>query len=270
MKVVREEAKRFRQTHRPSGAGQPVIRMPKTFEYTKEQLLLIRDGLGAEVPVPPVKRKSVTTEEVKTTPVVFQPPLPRPKSIDHDTRTPQAAPSCPWPEALLACMNMGFDESTCTKVLTITNGAVEAAISILADPALTDEYLNGDADSVKAMMGLVKAEASAKEKVCQKVETSPQSDSTNEVSPNVPAAQKVGAKDAKKEPKKEETPPAATTKEEKKEKKEKKPNKKKSKERRIVDLTKPPPTTTIVIPLNLFQIFVMVLLAFAVMVVVQL
>ena len=62
---------------------------------------------------------------------------------------------------------------------------------------------------------------------------------------------------------------ATAAKEDKKEKKTK-PLKKRSKERRIVDLTQGSKSTTITIPINLFQIFVMVLLAFAVMVVVQL
>jgi len=164
MKTVREEVKRFRQLHKGDIDNcQPVPRMQKTFEYTKEQLYLIRDGQGHQVPVPqlPVVDDVVDDD--------FDALCEAEESLEIAVQS-DAGQECPWQEELQLCLGMGFNELQSVQVLQMTAGNVEQAISLLADPAYLQESKAQNSSSETLRRKKRRAERKSLEQVAEQEE----------------------------------------------------------------------------------------------------
>jgi len=262
MKQARGEAQRFRQSldSRYGNAEEgriaaPLMRLYKPHRYSKDQLLLIRAGKGDQVPVPANppregdKPGGVMAGESPRDP-------PRPAASGEELSSTR---HCPWPNELKVCLAMGFDRDFSIDVLETTSGALEASVSILADPTCSPEVTKEEARRLShEMMGRQDTD---------KVGAGPPSPisiasmgkgKAGEGSPGSPPHVLVQKKVNQNKSKQKEA-----------RKGKGKGNEKKKPERTILDLTQPSGKAQ-KMPVDLFQMLVMLAVAFAVVVVVQL
>ena len=147
---------------------------------------------------------------------------------------------------------MGFDRAYCREVLETTQGALEPAISILADPSCSPEARE-EARRLSRETGATDSAAPSSPVALSdttEVDSPPSSPPPVVRTDNV---KKVNQNKAK----------------QKEAKKGKEPKKKKRGGSNILDLTAPP-QKNLKMPVDLFQMLVMLAVAFAVVVVVQL